>query len=435
MRLLLVNPARVGRGQSSVRFVDATPLALPTLHALTPDDVDVRVVDEGHTRIPFDEPWDLVGITTMLHVWPQARSIAARFRERGVPVVLGGMFPSLWTEQVTDHVDAVVAGEAEAVWGDVVRDAERGRLQSLYRCEHRVDMADVPFIPPECFPHDDPYFSIESTRGCPYACDHCTVTALYGASFRHRPIDHVVRQLDAFEGRWISFVDDNITGHPRYARELFTEMIPLRRKWNGQFSLHYAQDRALIELAAESGCQMLFTGIESLNVDNLRAVNKRGADPGRYADWIRTVHDAGIAVYASFMFGFEQDDPDVFRRTLDFCEDNEIELALFSSVVTYEGGDFHRQLVEEGRLFETDQARFNGQYATYHPRNMTATQLEEGLRWSWRRFYSRDSIRSRLARVLGQEKAVATVDRVGGLSRGEVLLALNAAFRRAAERF
>jgi radical SAM superfamily enzyme YgiQ (UPF0313 family) len=435
MRLLLVNPARVGRGQSSVRFVDATPLALPTLRALTPGGVEVRIVDEGHEPVPYDEPWDLVGITTMLHVWPQAQSIAEGFRARGVPVVLGGMFPSLWPEQVAPHVDSIVVGEAEAVWADVIRDAEAGRLQPRYQADRLVDMARVPFIPADCFPVDDPYYSIESTRGCPFDCDHCTVTAQYGASFRHRPIDHVLRQLEAFEGRWVSFVDDNITGDPRYARELFTEMIPLKRKWNGQFSLHYARDASLIELAARSGCQMLFTGIESLDADNLRAVNKRGADPALYVDWIRTVHDAGIAVYASFMFGFELDEPDVFQRTLEFCERNEIELALFSSVVTYEGGAFHRQLVDEGRLFETDLARFNGQYATYHPRGMTAAQLEDGLSGLWRGFYSRDSIRSRLARVLQQEKAAASVERVGGLSRGEVLLALNAAFRRAADRF
>lgn len=435
MRLLLVNPRRVGRGQSSVRFVDATPLALPTLRALTPDGVEVRIVDEGHEAIPYDEPWDLVGITTMLHVSPRALSIAGEFRARGTPVVLGGVFPSLWPDQVADHVDAVVVGEAEAVWGQVMHDAERGRLQPRYHADRRVEMDQLPFIPADCFPDEDPYFSIESTRGCPYRCDFCTVTALYGASFRHRPIDHVLRQLEAFDGRWVSFVDDNVTGDPRYARQLFKEMIPLGRKWNGQFSLHFAKDAELIGLAAESGCQMLFTGIESLDVSNLRAVNKRGADPARYGEWIRTVHDAGIAVYASFMFGFEQDDPDVFQRTLEFCEDHRIELALFSTVVTYEGGEFHQQLLDEDRLFETDLTRFNGQYATYHPQGMTAEQLEDGLSGLWRDFYSRRSIRERLSRVLAREKAAPSTDRIGGLTTAEVLLALNAAFRRAAERF
>ena len=435
MRLLLVNPERMGRGQSSVRFVDATPLALPTLRALTPDGVEVRIVDEGHEAIPYDEPWDLVGVTTMLHVSPRASSIAGEFRARGTPVVLGGVFPSLWPDQVADQADAIVVGEAEAVWGQVIHDAERGRLQPRYEAARRVDMDQLPFIPPDCFPDEDPYYSIESTRGCPYRCDFCTVTALYGSSFRHRPIDHVLRQLEAFEDRWVSFVDDNVTGDPRYARRLFREMIPLGRKWNGQFSLHFARDAELIGLAAESGCQMLFTGIESLDAANLRAVNKRGADPSRYREWIRTVHDAGIAVYASFMFGFEQDDPDVFQRTLEFCEDNQIELALFSTVVTYEGGDFHGQLLEEGRLFETDLTRFNGQYATYHPRGMTASQLEDGLAGLWSDFYSRRSIQARLSHLLDRERAAPSADRIGGLSTAEVLLALNAAFRRAAERF
>ena len=143
----------------------------------------------------------------------------------------------------------------------------------------------------------------------------CSVTAFYGAKFRHRPIDHVVRQLEEFKGKTIFFVDDNVTGNPKYAKELFREIIPLKIKWSGQFSLNNARNREVMELAAESGCQFLFTGIESIiSTDNLQAVDKNWARPEKFNEWIRMTHDVNIGIYGSFMFGFENDDPRYFSQ-------------------------------------------------------------------------------------------------------------------------
>jgi len=433
MRILLINPKRLGRGQASVRYMNATPLALPILKALTPEDIEVRIVDENHTPIPYDEHWDLVGITVMLHVSPAAIEIAKIFRLRGIKVVFGGFFPTLYYNEARQHVDSVIAGEAEHVWPQVIGDLRSNQLKPYYKAENLIDLKDIPFIRKELFSEKDAFYHIETTRGCPYNCDFCSVTNFYGAKFRHRPIDHVLRQLEEFKGKALFFVDDNIVGDPAYARELFRAMIPLKIKWSGQFSLNHASNQEVMRLAAESGCQFLFTGIESLSQDNLRAVDKKWAKPEKFAEWIQMTHDAGIGIYGSFMFGFEGDDKDVFPKTLAFCEDNEIELALFSALFPIHGSKFYQQLQAEGRIFETDVTKFNGQYSTFHPRNMTSEELENGLRWLWNTFYSKNSIKKRLGRRMQQQPAGE--DKEGVPNTTAVLLNLNIAFKVAVKDF
>ena len=433
MKLLLINPKRVGRGQSSIRYMNTTPLALPTLKALTPDDVEVKIVDENYEDIPYDEKWDLVGITVMIHVSPAAIEIAKKFRQQGIKVAFGGFFPTLWYGDARDHVDTVVAGEAEYIWKDVIRDLNKNQLKPYYRAGQLIDLKDIPFIKKEFFTEQSEAYHVESTRGCPYNCDFCAVTNFYGAKFRHRPIDHVVRQLEEFKGESIFFVDDNIMGNPKYTRELFKAIIPLKIKWSAQYSLNHAEDQELMELAAESGCQFLFTGIESLSLENLQSVNKKWAKPEKFKEWIEKTHDAGIAVYGSFMFGFEDDGPDVFKKTLDFCEENAIELALFSALFPIKGSKFYQKLEAENRIFETDYTKFNGQYSTFHPKKMTSAQLDDGLRWIWKYFYSKKSIKTRLARLLQKENQ--KTDTTGYPSTAEVLRALNMAYKVAVEDF
>jgi radical SAM superfamily enzyme YgiQ (UPF0313 family) len=403
------------------------------LKALTPDNIEVRIADENFEAINYDEHWDLVGITVMVHLLPSAIEVAGKFRERGTKVAFGGFFPTLWHDDVRDYVDTVVAGEAEYIWQDVIRDLQEKQLKPYYRARQLIDLKDVPFIKREFFSEDSDTYQCESTRGCPYNCDYCSVTTFFGKKFRHRPIDHVVRQLEELQGKAIVFADDNIMADPKYSRELLKAIIPLKIIWGAQSSINRAEDRELMELAAESGCLFLFTGFESLSLENLQSVNKGWANPKRFKEWIKATHDVGIAIYGSFMFGFEGDGPDVFRRTLDFCEENEIELALFSALVPLIGSKFYQQLKAENRFFETDYAKFDGQYATFHPKKMTSEQLEDGLRWIWQNFYSKKNIKNRLASVLEKEKP--KTDNKGRPNSTLALLALNTAFEVAVEDF
>ena len=429
MRILLVNPKRVGRGQSSIRYMNSTPLSLPTLRALTPDDVEVKIVDENYDQIPYDEHWDMVGVTVMLHVSPLAFEISKKFRDRGVKVMFGGFFPTLWYDEAKPYADSILSGEAESIWLDVIADLRKGELKPFYRADKLIDLKDIPFIKKEYFSEDDGFYHIETTRGCPYNCDFCSVTAFYGAQFRHRPIDDVIRQVSEFKGKPIFFVDDNVTGHPQYAKQLFKELIPLKIKWSGQFSLNNADRTEVMELAAESGCQFLFTGIESLSLENLQAVDKKWAKPEKFAEWIKMTHDVGIGIYGSFMFGFEGDSKDIFKRTFDFCEENELDLGLFSALFPIKGSNFYRQLKKEDRIWETDTTRFNGQYSTFHPKQMTSKELDDGLRWLWQEFYSKKSIKRRLKRMMDEDKKNPQQYADGFSSNAQVLAALNIAFR------
>lgn len=428
MRILLVNPLREGRGQTAVRFMNATPLALPLLKALSPDDVQVDLVDENIEPVDFDTPYDLVGVTVMLHVSQRAIEIANEFRKRGVQVVFGGFFPTLSPDKALPHVDAIVSGEAEYVWRDVVEDARRRKLKKIYRAPKQSDLKDIPFIRKDYFTDQESYH-VETTRGCPYHCDYCSVTTFYGRKFRHRQIDDVVKQVAECSNRFIFFVDDNITANPKYAKEVFKAIAPLKVSWSGQFSINFAKDGELLDLAAESGCRMLFAGLETLNSDCLAEVGKNWAVPSKYPEFIKQVHDRNIGVYGSFMFGFENDTKEVFQRTLDFCEENQIDLALFGAMYPIEGSDAYKMLKAEGRIFENNSKKFNGQYATYIPKNMTPEELNEGLRWIWKEFFSKRSIRKRLGSHLEQTNFMnGSRDR---LSTSEVMVALNMAFKAA----
>jgi len=387
MKILFVNPKRSGRGQGSVRYLVATPLALPLLAALTPDDIQKEIVDENIHPINFDEKVDLVAMRVMIHLIPRALEIAEEFRKRGTKVIVGGIYPSLHPQKFEEHVDSIGIGEGEAIWPSIISDLRKGALRKRYKADRLIDMKEVPFIPRKFFDQPECYH-VETTRGCPYACDYCSVTEFYGSKYRTRPIEEVVKQVAELKDKIIFFVDDNIAAKKSYAKELFKAIRPLKVAWGGQFSLNFAEDLELLRLAKESGCMFLFVGIESIDKSNLEQVNKGWATAANYERLIKSMHDAGLAIYASFMFGFDHDGPDVFEKTLSFCEENKVDLGLFSCLTPREGSKFYAELEKEGRIFEENLSLRNGQNVIYKPKGMTVKELDQGLEWIWNNFYS-----------------------------------------------
>lgn len=437
MKVLLINPKISGRGQASVKYMNSVPLALPTLASLTPPDIEVAIVDENTQEIDYDQRVDLVGITVMLHLAPQAFRIAGEFRRRGVPVVMGGFYPTLWPERARPHADAIAVGEGEPLWRRILNDAMRGALQQRYESAGYIDLKEVPFIPNRIVRHLD-FYHTETSRGCPHRCDYCSVTKFYRGTVRQRPIGDVVAQVTEFADKMIFFVDDNIAGNRIYIKKLLRELIPLQISWSGQFTLNGAEDSEFLSLARQSGCRFLFCGIETLSEEGLKEVNKAWANPKKYGELIRKVHDAGIAVYGSFMFGFDSDRSDVFEKTLAFAEEHRIELALFSALFPLEGSVLYGKLKREHRLFETDLSRYNGQYAVFHPAHMSAAELDEGLRWIWKQFYSRGGIKKRIGHYFSAiERMGKPLEEINyrDWAMEELMLVLNAAFRVAVSDF
>ena len=381
----------------------APPLNLPLLAGMTPRDVDVRLVDENVEQVDLDEAADWVAITCMTASAPRAYRIADAFRRRRIPVVMGGIHPTVLPEEASAHADAIVVGEAEPVWRAVLEDLAGDRLKPRYESADRPDLAGLPH-PRRDLLRGERYLTInvvQTARGCPNGCSFCTVSAVFGRRYRFRPVAEVAEEVRSLGG-WVGFVDDNITGHPRRAKELFEALIPLRIRWIGQADLAMANDPELLSLAARSGCKAMFIGLESLSQENLRATGKSpnlGLDMG---DAISRIHKSGIEIIGSFVLGLDDDDPGVFARTVEFAQRHRLAAAQFSVLTPFPGTAVYEQFEREGRIADHDWSHYTMSSVVFRPQHMTALELEQGQKHAYRRFYSIPSIVKRAMTVRGK---------------------------------
>jgi len=331
---------------------------------LTPPDCEVEIIDERITEISFDKPADLVGITVMSGSDTHAYEIAENYKKLGVPVVLGGFHTSLFPEEALNHADAIVIGEAEDVWEVLLSDFKKGNLKPVYKNTTPADLKKLPLPHYDYYDFADynnmlPFFI---TRGCPYNCSYCCIKSVYGPTFRKRPIEEVVEQLHYLKKEYAHeeqipplsffFVDDNLWGDVRYAKELFRNLAPLEISWNTQGSL--TLDDELLQLAAEGGCKSLFVGFESLDLRNLDYFNKKHNKPELYEACIEKIHRAGIAVTASFMVGLPYDNEDCFDTLLHFLEINSVEFGFVNIFTPVPGTKQFSQQDWEGAMEAKD---------------------------------------------------------------------------------
>ncbi len=373
-------------------------LSLTTLAALTPPEIEVHISDENVEPINFEEDVDLVGITGMVMHSRRAYEISQIFRERGIPVVMGGPHASSLPEEAKKYVDAVVIGEAELVWRQLLEDFKKGDMKPFYKADRFCSMKGLPF-PRIDLLHKEAYMTtncVQTTRGCPYQCEFCYVTHFFGKTYRCRPVEEVIREVSRLEGDFIVFVDDNIAGNRAFAKELFTQLKPLKKKWASQASLTLPQDRELLRLAAESGCVSLFVGIESLSPDNLKEVNKTFNRTYQFEESLKLLHDHDIMVLAGFIFGLDHDDEGVFERTLRFCEKNRIELPSFFILTPLPGTRLFQKMDSEGRLLHRDWSQYNGATVVFKPKLMREETLQRGFNWVCKEAYSWSSIFKRV---------------------------------------
>jgi len=362
--------------------------------ALSPPEVEVSLTDENVTAVDFQKETDLVGITVLTVTAQRAYEIADTFRARGVKVILGGIHPSVLPEEASQHADAVVIGEAEGIWSNLIDDFKANKLQRVYKLRERPSLLSLP-IPRRDLFADAAYFvrhTISTTRGCPYSCSFCSVTAFFGHTYRCRPVEEILKEIETFDERKpIGFVDDNIVGNPKFAKELFRALVPYKIKWGAQASVTIARDDELLKLAAASGCIALFIGFESLSPANLAAVGKRINVVDEYENVIRKVHSHGIAIHGFFIFGFDEDDEDVFRRTVRFAQKVRLESAQFDFLVPYPGTALCECLDKAGRVVTKDWSQY-GYDLVFEPNPMSREILQKGHDWAWREFYSIPSI-------------------------------------------
>lgn len=433
--LLLVDPYprnnRYYLTASERRAVWFPKLSLPTIAAYTPEYWDVDLVDEAVRDIDFDHPCDLVGISIMTCYAPRAYEIAAEFRKRGKTVVLGGVHPTYCPDEALQHADAIVCGEAEDLWPQLVTDYEAGALKRMYKMgpfpslEH-YKSPRVQLLSPDAYMTRQCSFT---TRGCHFDCEFCSVSPFNGKTTRRRPVQEVVKELSqvkqwirselverirndslwqAFvtslririgieDGTIFAFVDDLHNSNRAYCRELWTALKPLNIRWGCQSTLFLGDDEEMVKLAAESGCVSVFVGMESLDEDCLEETNKPFNRVQKFSQEIKMFHDYGIMVNPGIVFGFDNDDEAVFERAVEFLVKNQVELAYFNVLTPLPGTALFDRYNNAGRIFDRDWSKYDGKHVVFQPSRMTPEQLQEGFYWANHQFYSWPSIWHRLS--------------------------------------
>jgi radical SAM superfamily enzyme YgiQ (UPF0313 family) len=379
MKITFVRP-----NLSDCRASDAMePLVFGILAARTPADVQTVLVDERLEPIPYDEPTDLAVLTVETYTARHAYQISQRFRRRGVPVVMGGYHPTFLPDEALEYADAVVIGDAEGLWEQVVSDVRRVQLRRIYR---QASQPSLKGPPPDrrifLGKRYAPIRLVQYGRGCRYACDFCSIHAFYGTSLRQRPVRNVVAEIEALDCRHIFLVDDNIFIDVPRAEELFRALVPLRIRWSCQVSIDVAANAALLKLMERSGCLTAVIGFESLDARNLTQMKKHwNLRHGDYATSVRKFQDHGIMIYGTFVFGYDHDTVADFDRSVEFALRSNFYLANFNPLTPTPGARLYDRLRQEGRLLHErwwlDPAYRYGQ-ATFRPRGMTADELTEG---------------------------------------------------------
>lgn len=379
MKITFVRP-----NLSDMRSADAMePLVFAILAGLTPAGIETVLFDERLEPISYDEPTDLVALTVETYTARRAYQIAAEFRRRGVPVVMGGYHPTFLPGETAQFADAVVLGDAEGLWAQVVRDAQTGCLKRFYQYEAESPLAG--FKPDRRIFQGKRYAPaalVQYGRGCRFACEFCSIHAFYGFNLRQRPVREVVAEIEALERRHIFLVDDNIFVDLPQAKALFQALIPLKIRWSCQVSIDIARDAELMALLEKSGCTTAVIGFESLNECNLAQMKKKwNLKHGDYATSVQKFRDHGVMIYGSFVFGYDRDTVDSFDITLEFALRSKFYLANFNPLTPMPGAQLYHRLHAEGRLlYDRWWLAPNYRYgqATFQPRGMTAAQLTEG---------------------------------------------------------
>jgi radical SAM superfamily enzyme YgiQ (UPF0313 family) len=375
-------------------------LGTTLLAALTPLGHEVSIHDEGSAPLDLDEPCDLVAITAITPLAPRGYEIAEAYRRQGVKVVMGGIHATWLPEEAIAHCDAVVIGEADEIWPQVVQDAAQGTLKRFYQQKGRTDLSRLPLPRRELLDPKGYFFenTIQTTRGCPFDCEFCSVTAIYGGTYRTRPVAEVEREIKTLRRAtaYIFFVDDNIVGDMRYARELFSMLSQYRLRWVSQGPISIAQNEKLVSLMAQAGCHGMFIGFESLSPENLALMGKKTNKVERYEAGIKRLHDHGIGVHGSFVFGYDYDDPSVFEKFIAFANRTGIDGAFLPLLTPFPGTKIHQRLKHEGRILTEDWSTYDMATVVFQPKGMTREQLQEGFWWVNKEFYSLRSMARRI---------------------------------------
>lgn len=402
MKVTFIMPSigRKNENQKYVRTWQMEPLPIGALSALTPANVEKEFFDDRFNEVDYSTRTDLVAITVETYTARRAYEIARRFRDRGIKVIMGGFHPTLFPDEVMQYADSIVIGEAEDIWAGILKDAEEGTLQKMYKAEKRPSL-EKRFPDRQIFKGRN-YLNVglvETGRGCPFNCDFCTVCKFFQNTYTPRPVEDVVAEIKRHPYKYYFFVDDNIASDPEHAKKLFRALIPLKIKWLSQGSINMSKDPEMLDLMKKSGCLGVLIGFESLDEATLKNMKKGVNIDIDLDEAIRKIHAQGIRIYATFVFGYDNQEIGVFKQTYDFAMKHRFFITAFNHLVPFPGSQLYNRLKEEGRLV-ADNYWLDHNYTfgdvIFRPKNFGTEELTELCYQHRKKFYTVKSIFHRL---------------------------------------
>jgi len=412
MRILFINPVisyekdeMWGRVKldmfAEISFIPR--LAPMILAALTPKEHDFIYLDEDIEEVDFEKiEADLIGITAMTIQAKRAYYLAEQFRRRGYPVIIGGIHASSCPDEVALHADAVCTGEAENYWEEILKDVAKGSLKKFYHGKEYPKIKKLPLPKVDVINHKAySAFPIQATRGCPNRCEFCCIELSSGNEYRKKPVWQVVEEIKALEKyntgsfkKRYYFNDDNLYVDRGYTMELFEGIAPLNIQWMGMGTIDIVKDEEALALIAKSGCRIFYIGFESISEESLKQAKKKYRSINEYKEVAQKLIEQGIIPGGFFVFGFDNDDEHVFRRTADFTIDHHIIISFFNIMTPYPGTSLYER--KKSKLIDFDWNHYSSFKCVYEPTLLTPWQLERGLYEASRRVATLEVMKSHM---------------------------------------
>jgi len=398
MKILLVMPSIKERvtlyDRFLMKFTMWESLTLRQIAACTPEKHDVTLINENHHHIRFSGDYDLVGISSMTATAPRAYEIADEFRAKGVKVVLGGYHPTAMPEEAKQHADAVVMGEAEEVWPQLLKDVEKGKLKPFYKGVSRDIISPIS--------NEGTIFGyVEASRGCINKCSFCAISSSLMGKYRKKSIERVVKEVESLKNKGFVFYDSSLTIDVNYTKELFRRIKDTGKKFAcfGNANV-LARNDELLSLAYDAGCVAWAVGFESLSQASMEMVRKKSNRVREYGRVVKKVNEYGMALIGSFVFGFEDDSPEIFDDTLDFLSRYDVDSIGANILTPLPGTPLFHKMEEEKRIMTRDWSKYDFYHVVYIPNLISPQQLYEGTKRVAEEFFSTEKI---IKRLLGKK--------------------------------
>ncbi len=419
-KLLLINPRSYFKtGLLKYEFSNFPPLGLGIIAAITPDDWEVEILDENFDDFEFKHA-DFVGFTGFTSNAYRAYQIAQIYKEAGIPTVMGGIHATMMWAEALKYVDVVVKGESESIWPQVIKDFEEGRLLKTYEGP-RLKADQIPAARHDLFNSKYQLSSVQTTRGCPWKCDFCSVHAFNGTVYRQRPIEDVLMEIESAPGRFLFLCDDNLIGYSRESLKRTKDLLRLMkvrghtREWFTQASINIGDDDELLQLLKDTNCKMVLVGIESEKIEGLQETNKKlNAKVGvtNYNKVFRKLHRYGIAVLGTFIFGMDTDSIEDLHARGEYIRNSYVDAYQTTVLTPFPGTNTYKKFQETGRIkyndFPEDWQKMRFFENVIHPAKMSHEELNETLNDVWGKLYSKNEIVSKFIMTLKETKDTST---------------------------